>query len=121
MGKRMGKYLLYSEDLAGFVALNVLKAKQHQILGVIDCSGRSDPAGPASKGSPSVKTWRSCPHEALNQVDGIMIGVATEPLATQLKKELKAKFPQKKDQHPARTRNTCRIIWRRGSPPLSSW
>lgn len=91
----MGKYLLYSEDLAGFVALNVLKAKQHQIVGVIDCSGRLIQQA-LEQGFAVCQNMEILPAEALNQVDGIMIGVATEPLATQLKKELKAKFPQKK-------------------------
>ena len=90
----MGKYLLYSEDLAGFVALNVLKEK-HSVLGVIDCSGRLIQQS-LEQGFVVCRSMEILPKEALNQVDGIMIGVATEPLATQLKKKLKAKFPQKK-------------------------
>ena len=94
-GKRMGKYLLYSEDPAGFVALNVLKEKQHSVLGVIDCSGRLIQQA-LDQGFAVCQNMEILPNEALNQVDGIMIGVATEPLATQLKKELKAKFPEKR-------------------------
>ena len=90
----MGKYLLYSEDLAGFIALNVLKEKQHRILGVIDCSGRLIQQA-LEQGFAVCQNIEILPNEALNQVDGIIIGVATEPLATQLKKELKAKFPRK--------------------------
>lgn len=91
----MGKYLLYSEDPAGFVALNVLKEKQHSVSGVIDCSGRLIQQA-LDQGFAVCQNMEILPNEALNQVDGIMIGVATEPLATQLKKELKAKFPRKK-------------------------
>ncbi|NLM36965.1 MAG: FkbM family methyltransferase [Firmicutes bacterium] len=91
----MGNYLLYSEDLAGFVALNVLKEKQHRILGVINCSGRLVQQA-LEQGFAVCQNVEILPSDALNQVDGIMIGVATEPLATQLKKELKAQFPQKK-------------------------
>ncbi|NLY92380.1 MAG: hypothetical protein GX081_12360 [Firmicutes bacterium] len=91
----MGNYLLYSEDLAGVVALNLLSEKKHQVVGVIDCSGRLTELA-FQKGFSICKNMELIPEKALDQIDGIMIGVATEPLATQLKKELAAKFPQKK-------------------------
>lgn len=90
----MGDFLLYSEDLAGLIAFNVLKEK-HRILGVIDCSGRLIQQA-LQEGFAVCQNMEILPQEALDQVEGIMIGVATEPLASQLKKELKAKYPQKK-------------------------
>lgn len=91
----MGNYLLYSEDLAGVVALNLLLAEKHKIIGVIDCSGRLMEQA-FQNGFSICQNMELLPEKALDQIDGIMIGVAIEPLATQLKKELAAKFPQKK-------------------------
>jgi len=91
----MGNYLLYSEDLTGMVALNLLLAKKHQIVGIIDCSGRLMELA-FQQGFSIFQNIELLPEKAFNQIDGIMIGVATEPLATELKKELTAKFPQKK-------------------------
>jgi len=90
----MGNYLLYSEDLTGIVALQVLLAKKHQIVGIIDCSGRLMELA-LQNGFSFCQNMELLPEKALQQIDGIMIGVATEPLASELKKELSIKFPQK--------------------------
>ncbi|HHT48745.1 MAG TPA: FkbM family methyltransferase [Firmicutes bacterium] len=91
----MGNYLLYSEDLAGIVALNLLLGKNHRIVSIIDCSGRLIELA-FQQGFSICQNMELLPESVINQIDGIMIGVATEPLATELKKELTAKFPQKK-------------------------
>jgi FkbM family methyltransferase len=91
----MGNYLLYCEDLAGIVALNLLLQEKHKIIGIIDCSGRLIELA-LQKGSTIYRNIQLLPAEALEEVDSIMIGVDTEPLAAELKKELTARFPQKK-------------------------
>jgi FkbM family methyltransferase len=91
----MGNYLLYCEDLAGIVALNLLLQEKHTIVGIIDCSGRLIELA-LQRGSTIYQNVQLLPTKALDEVDSIMIGVDTEPLATELKKELTAKFPQKK-------------------------
>ena len=78
------------------VALNVLKEKQHSVLGVIDCSGRLIQQA-LDQGFAVCQNMEILPNEALNQVDGIMIGVATGTVSRPTEERIgKAKFPRKR-------------------------